>query len=178
MEKDNNVVKISGHTIKVDLDSRKIREFAMQMAHEAALRYLKENNLDEKYALVEKEKNYISIAYFQIDSAYTSFEIRDLSLDNEKSKREPMLKKAEEIKLFDIIEEFRKTANESNKRLIAQFCNAFLGRGDCTLKDIISTGKEEQLKFRRVGAKPLDLFESFLNQKGFEFAKWNGVEWV
>jgi hypothetical protein len=178
MEKENTKVTISGCIINITLDDEKIKKFALQMAHDAALKYIEENGLSEKYKLLEEKEEYKHITYFNIYGANLNFRLQDLSLDNEKPQRELMFKKAAEIKLSDILEEFRKTANESNRRSIAQFCNTFSSDRDYSLKDIISRGKDDVLKFNRIGIKALDLFEKFINAKDFEFAKWNGKEWV
>lgn len=120
---------------------------------------------------------------YQYSTAYaTSFRIDVRFIETPSKsylkKRKIMLEKADKIKLVEFTEEFRKTGNKNNQRLISQFCNIFRGWKDETLKYLLERDKADMLKFRRVGPKALDLFEKFLNGKGFEFAIWNGEKWV
>jgi hypothetical protein len=50
--------------------------------------------------------------------------------------------------------------------------------GVIELDYVILMPKEELLKFRRVGANTLDLFEIFLKEKGFRFAFHDGEKLV
>jgi hypothetical protein len=94
------------------------------------------------------------------------------------NKRKIMLEKAKKIKLTEFIEEFRSTSTKENQRLISQFCNVFNYWNEESVGFFVSRGKEEVLKFRRIGSKALDLFEQFFKSKGFAFATWTGKEWV
>lgn len=98
-------------------------------------------------------------------------------------KRKQMLEKASQIQFLDAVEEFKLTSTKDTKRVISQFYNA-LGwlknshNQDYPLSDIIKNSKKDFLKFRGIGKVGIDLFEIWLKTKGFEFATWNGKEWL
>ncbi len=119
---------------------------------------------------------------YQYSTAYATgfrIDVRFIETLSKKhlNKRKSMLEKARAIKLTEFMEEFRSTSIKENKRIISQFCNSFNYEEE-SLEYLVKHGKEEVLRFRKIGPVALDLFECFLKSKGFEFATWIGKEWI
>lgn len=121
---------------------------------------------------------------YQYSAAYaTNFRIDVRFIENPPknylNKRVSILEKAKQVKITELMEEFRLTGTSTNKRLISQFCNIFKNWKDGSLECLLLENKEGMLRIRGVGPKVLDLFEQFLKSKGFTFATfWTGEKWV
>lgn len=130
-------------------------------------------NNDEKFQFRSNLPYNISIDFF--------FNYITVQTAEEIEARKQSLEKAKKIKLKDFLEEFKATSTQLTKYSISQFYNALKNwykTETIGLDYIILMPKEEMLKFRRVGANGLDLFELFMKEKGFRFAFHDGEKLV
>jgi hypothetical protein len=171
MEKGTRVIKI-GTDICVYPSEKEIENYALEIAKKAALDYLQENKLDKEYCLNQERRQYFS--NLRISNINIRFPLifNSTREKEEKDKRDIMLKKASEIKLDEFLVSFRDSLSNNNKGMASRFIRIFVhGAPSCrydSLEDFIKFTRRDLSRFRSIGTKGLDLFEKFLNEKGFE----------
>lgn len=126
---------------------------------------------DEKFLFKSNLPYNINIDFF--------FNYITIQTEQEIQDRKQSLERAKNIKMEDILDEFKATATPLNKLAISQFYNALqYPTRNKTLDYILSLEVTELSKFRRVGVKTVELFELFLKEKGFRFAFHDGEKLV
>ena len=151
------------------------KKTTLSITRDELAKILKEKflNNDEKFQFRSYLPYNISIDFF--------FNYITVQTAEEIESRKQSLEKAKQIKFKDFLDEFKTTSTKLTRHSISQFYNAMMNWHKfevIELDYVILMPKEELLKFRRVGANALDLFELFLKEKGFRFAFHDGEKLV